>query len=881
MIVTEDIEAQEVKRFYVIDAALQLGEVKIGDQVRSFGPDRALSFFDMVEHQLHDYVSTYSSSFRYLPRRAYDYLKKPPILSQLYANIGEATESCWFVDAFMVQPLVSVGSTLLPNSQRRKNLELISEWTHRSPYSPRLYNLQDLRHGSKGSSGWACLCNADELVQIMDESTRNDVIGHIQNNSPVFINLEGPENLDPLLKWIIFTKEAGLPIPNLFLSARDHREWGEDITRLADVPHSKILTSGSTISSLATIIQHMKRNGGGHWSSRLVFASAYPETKLGESIPEIISYLFSRNLSASPDELQRVLAGNMLIALPPRPSFFHYVENETAVVAEGRLGKTATGDLVRVIQILAARKEKNVVAFDFMVKDDGGKVDLDGAILTLSEPNSKSATSLAVYTERDGTLRVAGWRRTFTEALIQRRAELLTTLVRAITKSSGSLLESPSHLATFNQEFLKILQVRNIHDVLSALHFPVRISDIEEGTMTLCPDDMRAAGISNGDLVLALDAESGQWWAGRVYESNESDSRTITISRIDSKLLGLKDSVVDLVKYDGEVIEVSKATFAYDESKHLSGVELSRYLYLHRDEIQTRLQGILVGRGTTFIPTDTDSGFTCSLIASEPNLESGQLGKISGQIHLKPNHAFQEFNLILGISLEDSMNLRDVQLESKQPFKEGLVALSDIVPEISSFLNSLEDVVTRGEAAILGALQLINLVMMNRTEGKMSLVISGLAQTKFSIQKGQEIQPFIEFGEDIVSEEVLISLLYTLLDGLEDTQGSSTMSSIYRVVAEQLEDFGEERPSLGIIFGSSPVDGAEETNAYLKAISRHQRYQLDVFGLGDEFDSVKAEKTLKGVNARVYPIKSFSYHRFEGYVISALEHLVPKSVEKS
>ena len=53
----------------------------------------------------------------------------------------------------------------------------------------------------------------------------------------------------------------------------------------------------------------------------LAFASSYPETQIGDSVSEILSYFFSRNLSASPAEIQRIIGGNMLELLPPRPPY--------------------------------------------------------------------------------------------------------------------------------------------------------------------------------------------------------------------------------------------------------------------------------------------------------------------------------------------------------------------------------------------------------------------------------------------------------------------------------------------------------------------------------------------------------------------------------
>ena len=112
-----------------------------------------------------------------------------------------------------------------------------------------------------------------------------------------------------------------------------------------------------------------KQQGDDLWSKRLMFASSYPETQIGDSVSEILSYFLSRNLSASPTDIQRIIGGNMLALFPPRPPFMVYKENDNSVMAEENVGKTALNELVRILQLLDARKMLRVVSVDHMVED--------------------------------------------------------------------------------------------------------------------------------------------------------------------------------------------------------------------------------------------------------------------------------------------------------------------------------------------------------------------------------------------------------------------------------------------------------------------------------------------------------------------------------
>jgi len=82
VLVVEDIEANEIHHFVIFDASLQLGIVRAGTYIQTFDPDRVFSYYNMVENQLHDFATHYSGAFKFLPRRAYDYLKKPRLLSE-------------------------------------------------------------------------------------------------------------------------------------------------------------------------------------------------------------------------------------------------------------------------------------------------------------------------------------------------------------------------------------------------------------------------------------------------------------------------------------------------------------------------------------------------------------------------------------------------------------------------------------------------------------------------------------------------------------------------------------------------------------------------------------------------------------------------------
>ena len=256
MIVVEDSEASEIYRFVVVDSSVQLGIVRAGANIRTFDPDRAFSYYNMVESRLHDFSSQYPGAFKYIPRRVYDYLRKPKLLSEFYHGSGTPSQTSWIADYLTVSPLIGLGNTMLPKLQQKANAESIYRWATVPPYSPRLLHLQDMRLDRRTEKGWGCILGAKDLAHILKGANRKD----LKATKPIFIQLGPPSELDQLLEWLVLLKQAGLKTPNLVLSATSHKQWGKEITRLLDVPGSRVLTSGATISSLSTLIRYMRKN---------------------------------------------------------------------------------------------------------------------------------------------------------------------------------------------------------------------------------------------------------------------------------------------------------------------------------------------------------------------------------------------------------------------------------------------------------------------------------------------------------------------------------------------------------------------------------------------------------------------------------------------
>jgi hypothetical protein len=882
MIVVEDTEVNEIHRFVVVDGSIHLGIVRAGKDIRTFDPDRAFSFYAMVENQLHDFASEYPGAFKYLPRRVYDYLKKPKLLGEFYHGAASSDQASWIADFLVVKPLISLVDTVLPSLQQKANAESILRWSTVPPSSPRLYHLQDMRLDRRTEPGWGCVLRAEDLKLILKGTNRTDLLEYIKSGRPVFVEMGPPSELDILLEWLVLLKQAGLKTPNLILSVKNHKEWGKNITRLLDVPGSKVLTSGATISSLSTLIRHMRKNQSDiNWSRRLIFASSYPETQFGDTVSEVFSYLLSRNLAAEPEEIQRVLGGNMLSLLPPRPLFLSYGENNTSVMAEESLGKAAMNELARILQILEARRVLGIVSLDYMLDNDGGKVHLDSAVLTLKSPTAIKATCLSILLEKNGAVMVSGWKQAFTESLIERDGVLLDTLVRANAKLEGPIYGSPAHLTRFAQALLSCLQVDNPKEVLSALHFSVEIAKSEPGVFFMCESDMNALEITSGNYILALDSISGKWAAGEARNHARCGERAIVVAESDGMLYGFKNSsVVNLVKYEDDIVDISKIVLSYDAQRKLDNAELSSFIHLHEKEIRESIDGILIGVDSQLSVGRDEKAINLYLKVSEPQLLPGQVGRLAEEkTHFRPQQAFSEFNVILCISKGMKMRTKDVSLKTVHAARTQLSSLSQKVPELDSFLAGLRKNASRSQIAALSALTVVNTLLHNQTEGRLALVTFGETPEKFSIQRGKDVQPFVEFSQDLQSDEVLISLIYSIIDTVDEVDGYENMAGVYRSIAEYMEDFGSDRPTIALVLSNSVGTYDDEHLSFLRAISEHDRCRLDILPLGKKENMKSSLRLLKGLNSRVLPVEAYSSPLFGGYLLDLIDSLTKGTID--
>ncbi len=891
MLVVENTEAQEIKKFYVLDAMLQLGEVQIGQNMRTFSPTRATAYFTNLENHLYALVSRYLDAFLYVPRRTYSHLAPPPILNDIYASVQNGTTPCWLVDQFLLHPLASIGDNILSDPQRDRNVELCRTWAYSAPYGPRYYISQDLRVRRVDTPGWGCIIRAADLLRVMMVPYKMELMDYIHRKMPVLIELNRPAEIDTLLEWLVLLRKLGVnDFRSLFFAVRSHREWGSSITRLVDIPGTKITTSGATVNSLLSIIKHLRETRGEEWATGIAFASNYPQTQAGDSIAEILSLLLSRRLEARPEDLQLILGGNLLVCLPPTPSFLRMSENEQSIVASGTIGRAALKEFMRLLQVLASRGEHSVISVGYTASGNGRMVDTNSAIITVKENTSSLATNLVVRIEGDHTLRISGWRRIINEGLTERRSELLTMLVRSAT-TGGALLESPSHLSVFTDLLLKCLRITDVTDIHSAMHFSTTIAPQEPHTIGMSGSDISALGIRNGDLALVLDATNPQWWVARVNEAPVKD-RTVTLSNIDASLLGVDTGQqLDVLRFEGEVVPVKSALFAFTERDETTTGETIAYVHLHEDEIARQLTQTYVGKGTRLWPiisgspkTPEQSGgnpttagrISVRMVRSTPEIAIGSVGDLSkATLSFRPQPVFADVNIILCMIFNPETDRIFRRLRGPTRVIRRLTVTIPDLNELKNFLDSLAERFTARDLVALIGLHTFEMFSHNRSGGRFGIVTVTTRAEKFSIQKGTSIQSYLELEEEMEPADVRKSVAYFILDALEEKNRETDTEGMFRAIAELIEDFGESRPTLVVIVTDRLDPPGDNAQPFLRSLSQRDRYHICLIRNADT-DTEPPPLSLSEPNIKIteHHIDEYNPQQIESIVLGELKQLL-------
>ncbi|MFW9933632.1 MAG: hypothetical protein ACFFDR_13370, partial [Candidatus Thorarchaeota archaeon] len=605
------------------------------------------------------------------------------------------------------------------------------------------------------------------------------------------------------------------------------------------------------------------------WSEKLVFASSYPETQMGDSITEILSFLLSKNLGAGRDEIQNILAGNLIRILSPISKQLRMEYSESSLFAEGIFGKIALREFLRLIRLLNAQMQIQIISADIIPDSAEGQIELNSVILTTRNLKSKFDRRFILQKERDESLRIVGWKKMFDDLYSSKNWIALRTQIRASDR--GPSLDAPSHISTFNRRVLDILGIRDATSVISSLHYQIQENSLEVGKISLCQEDIRAIGVKEGEVVTVLDAESDHYWGAMVVQTSECPTRTVGLPSAELRVYGLSNaSQIDLVKYNDEIIDSKSILLTYRNTPGYTDSEISAYLHMAKGEIESSIQSKIIGIGTRFV---TANGLELEVKRIDPNVRKGQLVCArDSDVEILPIEFLNELNLILVAANGNQMMVRDASVRNPRAIQKTLETLSNDLPEIATFLYGIRGTLSRWNVAATIILEMVNSFKHNKSEGKFGLVFVDRLPHKFTIQKNLETQEYIKFNSDMQNDEIFKSLVYSVIDAGEISDEPTDSKALFRSAAELTEDFGVERPTLMLLM-LSEMDDIDDIAPYLQVLNSTRNLKLLIIGIGNQFGNLHRQKIKKMLDIDVQFIKEYSLFDLRGLLISKIREL--------
>lgn len=875
MIVVENRDNGEITRFFIVDANVNLGCVQSGKLKQEFGPDRLLNYYNQLENRIYEYSARYPDSFAYLPRRSYRYLMQPEIFKTINTDSQGRIQHSWLADQFVGTALSRVTSRKLDPKQSVENAREVRRLARSSTLSTRLYSLSDLGLALPPGEEWGWISDV-HLLDSLSNTAKRTLRNAIQMHLPIAVRLTHQEEIVQLVEWLISVKEGGLKGPRILLIPNALRRFDENLLRLLDIPNTYLVTTNASISNLSSIISQLKKNHQKDWARKIVFGSGYPETQRGDSLSEIISFLLSKNLNLHPRDLQLILGGNMLRLLPGRPPFLSYIETKVKTQVRQQLGRVASGELSSIFRVIRRRNMRDFCSCDMLLEDGGGVVQSNQAFLSITKPGKNIATGLGLVIGRDESLDLHGWNDEISPHIDSRNAEGFLQMIGSSFAENGEELTDINELQVLTDRLLDSLRLDPEEDVVSSLHFTIAIG--EEGGLNVClnTEDMTALNLSEGEIATILECDSRRWWGAEANPQKHLERRHISTSKEFAEILSLEDeSKVDVLKYSGQVQHPSDVIMKYDAHPKSVSPILPSFFHLHGSEIDSIIGRMFIGNGTHYRIMIGNRSINLELQGTRPEMKSGELCNLEqAQMKFVPKSLMEEFNLVICLETSERMALETIRMESPTALRARFSARGHQFSDLEQLKERIQERISMSDVSIATILILLNSMIENTTQGRFSFLTYDEKIRRFSIQKGHNLDTSIGFRTEFSTKEVRDSLFYSVIDAAQEMIGVSRPEMVHRAIAEILEDFGSDRPTLVIVFTSEWNQYTDESIPFLDAISTRDDYQIDVVLPSYNESTIGASDD--NLNISFHTIERFSLLKIDKYILNTVDKLLQK-----
>ncbi len=391
--------------FYVIDAHTHIGREEVLEYgrkaYRTNSPKTTIDFYQRLQFEIMGAMRINSGGYYLVP--AETFTKPPAFLSMLSENVPEVKSIGWTVDKFVSFPFNDAAAYKTSPSFQIPNNRVLSRAAI-LPYSLRMFGFTrvDPHEGEKaveevvrcsrlGARGLKLHPISQKFLdEVVSDNVRNVVVTAARLGLPVIFDCRYYSTAEDLFHLTQEVREQLGSSDFAIIIGHSGMEYTKDeLYEFFKDPSIYAETSGLRGYDVPLFFKRMK-SFVPNWSSKIIFGTDYNYFSLPQAT-DFLTYLFTKEfheeLEGTPEDIQRILAGNILSIVKPFRVIYPELEKPTV---DGNLYRVNMDyadvfltSLSESLSSLIQSKKLAYITYDVLLSSEFG-VDSESFVLNLS-----------------------------------------------------------------------------------------------------------------------------------------------------------------------------------------------------------------------------------------------------------------------------------------------------------------------------------------------------------------------------------------------------------------------------------------------------------------------------------------------------------------
>ncbi len=396
---------KRVFSFYIVDSHTHIGKEEVFEYgrtaYRTNSPKTILDFYQRLQFEIKAAMKINSNRYCLVP--AEPFTKPPTLLGMLSENAPDVRSIGWTIDKFVTFPFNDAAAYKTSPSFQIPNNRVLSRAAI-LPYSPRMFGfvrvdphegekaVEELeRCSSLGARGLKLHPISQKFLdEVVSDNVRNVVVKAARLGLPVLFDCRYYSTAEDIYRLTQEVRdELGSSDFAIIIGHSGMEYTKEALYEFFKDPSIYAETSGLRAYDVPLFFKRMKSIVP-NWSSQIVFGTDYNYFSLPQTT-DFLTYLFTKEfheeLGGGPEDIQRILAGNLLsIVRPFRASY----SSEKKPLTDGKIyrvnmdyAETFLKNLSNRVSSLIQGKKLAYVNYDLLLSPQFG-VDSESFVLYLA-----------------------------------------------------------------------------------------------------------------------------------------------------------------------------------------------------------------------------------------------------------------------------------------------------------------------------------------------------------------------------------------------------------------------------------------------------------------------------------------------------------------